>query len=427
MARLRGGVALLCAAPPRYRSRDTEYRYRQDSDFFYLTGVTEPQVVAVLTPHDAEHRFTLFWPRRDPERERWDGPRLGMEEAQRRYGATAIYPLDELEERLPALTARATHLVYSLGSHPALDRWVLERFRQWRRVRPRDAQPWRGVHEPAWILADQRLVKDAGEQQAIATAAAVTVGAIRTAMAHVRPGMGEWEIEAMVEGAMRAAGASGPAFPTIVASGPNATVLHYRANARRIEPGDLVLLDAGAEWDGYAADATRTFPIAGRFSPPQRELYEVVRAALLAARTAVRPGASVQAAHDAAVATLSAGLVDLGLLPGPVDEVRARATYRRFFWHQTSHWVGLDVHDPGPYRRGDQPVRLRPGMVLTVEPGLYVPADADAPSAYRGLGIRLEDTLLVTHDGAEILTGALPIDPDEVEAAVGEAIAQTTR
>lgn len=427
MTRLRGGVALLCAAPVRYRSRDSEYRYRQDSDFFYLTGVEEPGVVAVLTPHDPEHRFTLFWPSRDPERERWDGPRLGLEQARQCHGATAIYPVEEIVQRLDALTAPATHLVYSLGSHPDLDRWVMERFRQWRRVRPREGRPWSGVREPAWLLAEQRLIKDADERVAIATAAAVSVTAVRTALAHAVPGLGEWELEAMVEGAMRAAGATAPAFPTIVASGPNATVLHYRANRRRIERGDLVLLDAGAEWRGYAADLTRTFPIDGRFTPPQRELYEVVRRALEAARAAVRPGAAVDDPHHAALGVLVDGLISLGLLPGPPEEVLAAKTYRAFFWHQTSHWIGLDVHDPGPYRRGSSPVRLRPGMALTVEPGLYVPPDADAPERYRGLGIRLEDTVLVTRHGAEVLTAALPIDADEVEALVGQALASADR
>lgn len=423
LARASAGVALLPAAPELHRSRDTEIEYRPDSDLAYLTGCLEPQALALLTPHDPAHRFTLFVRPRDPERELWNGARPGVEGAKALFQADAVYPIAELAERLPALLEPADRILYALGADARLDARVIDMIAHFRRARQRSGHGPTAVEDPGVMLGEMRVVKDAAEIGALRHAAAISAAGQRAALATVRPGVGEWEVEAALEAAFRAASARGPAFASIVASGPNATVLHYTANDRVTRPGELLLLDAGAEWGLYCGDLTRTVPVSGRFSPLQRALYELVLAAEEAAIAAVRPGAPFSALHDAALRVLVAGLVEHHLLQGEVEALIADGAHKRFCPHQTSHYLGLDVHDVGLYARAGEPVPLQEGMVLTVEPGLYVPAAAEGvPAEYRGLGIRIEDTVLVTRDGAELLTRGVPVAPDEVAALVaGEA------
>jgi Xaa-Pro aminopeptidase len=411
------GVAVLCSAPELIKSRDTEVPYRQDSDFFYLTGFTEPGV-AVLTPHDGDHTFTLFVRPRDPERETWNGPRAGVEGALERFGADAAYPLEELAAKLKPLLEPASAIWYALGSDEPMDRRLTDWIREWRYRSARTGKGPSDVMDPAGVLDPMRVVKEPGEVELIRAACRLSADAHLAAMRAARPGIGEWELANVVNGVVHAAGPDcAPAYPTIVGSGTNATVLHYTLNHRRAEDGDLVLIDAGAERAMYCGDITRTFPVSGRFTPPQRALYEAVLRAEEAAIAMVRPGVTIAEIHDATRAVLAREMVELGLLRGDPEALAEGDEPKRYFMHQTSHWLGLDVHDVGVYRQPDgEPVALRPGMVLTVEPGLYIPEGAeDVPAELRGIGIRLEDDVLVTDDGHEVLTRAVPVDPDEVE------------
>lgn len=414
--RLGDAVALIGAAPELVVSRDTEVPYRPDSDLFYLTGFEEPRAVALLTPHDPDHRFTLFVRGRDPEREAWSGPRAGVEGARERCGADAAYPIEELEQRLPALLAAAQCIVYPVGNRE-LEPLVLAALTRARGARQRRGVGPVGTEDLDSLLGGMRRVKEEVEVERIRTAARISERGHLAAMRYTRPGVGEWEVEAELEAEFRRLGASGPAFESIVGSGANATVLHYVANRDRIREGDLVLVDAGAHWGMYCADITRTFPASGRFSTPQRELYDLVLEAEEAGIAAVRPGGSVQEVHQEVLRVLVGGMMRLGLLlGGDLEEAIREGGFRRFYMHQSSHWLGLDVHDVGLYMEGGEPVPLTPGMVLTVEPGLYLPADAEGvPERYRGIGIRIEDDVLVTEGGREVLTRGVPVSAAEIE------------
>ena len=419
------GVAVLGAAPELVKSRDTDVPYRQNSDFFYLTGFLEPEAVAVLTPHDPEHRFTLFVRPKDPERETWSGVRAGVEGARERFGADAAYPIAELDERLKALVEPADALWYSvLGDGGGMDRRMLGLLAGFRTSRPRSGKgPW-DVRDPGQLLDRMRLIKEPGEIALLREAAELSARGHLEAMRAGRPGVGEWEVQARLDHTFRAHGPdSGTAFQPIVGSAHNSTILHYVTNARRIGEGELVLVDAGAEVAMYCADITRVFPAGGRFSEAQRAVYDVVHGALRAAIDAIRPGAPVTAGHEAARRVLVEGMIALGLLEGEVDAIiEEEKPYKRFYMHNTSHWLGLDVHDAGVYRgRDGEPIVYEPGMVLTVEPGLYIPVEDDIPEHLRGIGVRLEDDVLVTEDGNEVLTRGVPVDPDEVERICSEA------
>ena len=440
LERLGEGALLLPSAALLHRSRDTEHRYRPDSELFYLTGSTEPGVVALLRGQGEGERFVLFAPRRDPAAELWSGRRLGPREAGERLGADAAYPAEEMEDRLPELLKGSPLIHFRLGVHPELEALVVEALEEARRRGARKGMGPRGVVDPGQLLDDLRLRKGPEEVARIRGAADITVASFREAMAGAGPGMGEWEVESALEWGFRRRGGRGPAFPTIVASGKNACVLHYSANEGVLSDRDLVLLDGGAELDLYAGDVTRTFPPGGRFTGPRRDVYDVVLQAHHAAMAAVRPGAKVDDVHRAAVAVLTRGLIELGVLSGDPEERVAGKDYEGYFPHQTSHWLGLDVHDVGDYVTEGQSRVLEPGMVLTVEPGLYfrggrsghaggrevgsdadgvVPNDASPGAApFMGIGVRLEDDVLVTPEGAENLTGNLPLDPVEVEALV---------
>jgi Xaa-Pro aminopeptidase len=412
------GVMVLPAAPVRYRSRDTEYRYRPDAELFYATGAAEPDTVAVLVGGD-EPRFVLFVPARDETVELWSGPRPDPEEAAERYAPDEALPLEELETRLPDLLASADRIHVRVGADPRVDRLVREALGRARARGPRTGTGPRGLTDPGEILDDLRLVKDQEELRRIREAARISMEGHRAGMAAGRPGAGEWVVEAAVEGAFRTAGATGAGFGTIVGSGANSCVLHYVANADTVEAASLVLVDAGAEVGLYHGDITRSWPVDGRFTGRQRAVYEVVEAARAAGVAAVAPGASVAEVHDAAVAVIVEGLVEMGVLEGAVEELVAEEAHRPFFPHQTSHWLGLDVHDPGDYARQGESRRLEPGMVLTVEPGLYFRPGLAESGEWAAIGVRVEDDVLVTEDGRENLTAELPTDPDEVAALVG--------
>jgi Xaa-Pro aminopeptidase len=414
------GVLVLPSAPRLFRSRDTETRYRPDSELFYLTGCTEADAVAVLAGGD-EARLVLFVRDRDPEAERWSGPVLGPEAAKERFGADETHSLSELETSMPALLREADAIYYRAGRRELLDRMIFEALSYSRSRGQRKGIGPRSLVDPGEALDELRLVKDRHEIERLRAAARVSAEGHRVALAAARPGRGEWVVEAEIDAAFRRHGARGPGFDTIVGSGANACVLHYVANGRVIEGGDLVLVDAGAEVGLYQGDMSRTFPASGRFSPEQRDVYEVVDAARAEAVATAAPGRSVAEVHETAVRVLTTGLVELGVLDGTLDELMDQEAHETFFPHQTSHWLGLDVHDPGDYAKEGRSRRLEPGMVLTVEPGLYFPAGAEGGAArYAGIGVRVEDEVLVTEDGSENLTGALlPTSADDMESLAG--------
>ncbi|HEY1070795.1 aminopeptidase P N-terminal domain-containing protein [Thermomonas sp.] len=411
-----GAILVLPAAPERIRSRDTHYPYRQDSDFWYLTGCDEPEAVLVLVPGRRHGESILFCRERDPEREGWDGPRLGPEGAVDALGLDDAYPITDIDDILPGLLEGRRRVHYHLGRDPDFDLKLIGWLNRVRAQVRQGAQPPQEFLELGHLLDEMRLFKSADEIALMQKAADISVEAHRAAMRAARPGIHEYELQAEVERVFRRHGAE-PAYASIVGAGANACILHYRANAAKARAGELVLIDAGAEHRGYASDITRTFPVGGRFSREQRALHDLVCRAQAAALAQARPGVPYEAGHEAAVRTLSDGLLSLGLLQGSLEAVVANGDYKRFYRHKTGHWLGLDVHDVGEYRIDGASRLLEPGMVFTIEPGLYIPADdAAVPAKWRGIGIRIEDDVLVTRDGHRVLTGALERSADEVEA-----------
>jgi Xaa-Pro aminopeptidase len=422
MEKMEGGVALFFAAPERVRSNDTTYKYRQDSYFHYLTGFGEPGAAALLLPDHPDHRFVMFVRPRDRERETWDGRRAGPEGAEKRFGADVAHPIERLPELLPDFLENVDRLHYSLGRDGENDALVHDALKK---VKAKTRQGIRGPSiflDPSAMLNEMRLLKAPEELERMRRAAAISSEAHRAAMRTLKPGMNEYELEAVIEYTFRKLGAVGPAYNTIVGSGQNATILHYIENESRCADGDLLLVDAGAEFDGYSADITRTYPVNGTFSPLQREVYEIV---LLAQQTAIdraRPGEDFDSVHEAALGTLVEGLVRLGALTGDPQELIDKEAYKPYFMHRTSHWLGLDVHDVGEYRKGSDSRKLQPGMVLTVEPGLYFPKDdKETPESLRGMGIRIEDDVLVTGGDPEVLTAATPKTVADVESTMAES------
>jgi len=413
------GVLVLPAAPLQYRSRDGEHRYHPDRELFYLTGATEPETVAVLAG-GSEPSFHLFVRPRDADAELWSGPRLGPEAAAERFGPDECHPLDQLAEHLPALLQGADRIFFRLGTDDAIEAYVRGALDFARGKGSRTGSGPRTVVDPGQILDELRLVKDEHELERLRRAAALTVEGQRAAASALAPGTGEWAVEAEVERAFRAGGALGAGFETIVGSGANACVLHYVTNACIVGTDDLVLVDAGAELALYHGDVTRTYPASGRFTDAQRAVYDVVEAARCAAVEAVRPGALVSDVHATATRVLVEGLVGLGVLSGQPEDLIALEAHKAFYPHQTSHWLGLDVHDVGDYAKDGSPRRLEPGMVLTVEPGLYFRPGHDAtPGRLAGIGVRIEDDVVVTAEGREVLSAALPTGAEEVAALVG--------
>lgn len=412
---------VLPAAPELHAGRDLELRYRPDPDLYYLTGYTEPDAVLVLAPGSDDGAYTLFVRPRDPDRERWTGARGGPEAATELYGADVAYTLDELDKRLPKMLSRVETLYYPLGSgHSRAESIVRHTLERARMLRQRTGVGPRFLADPGVILDEMRLVKDARELDLLREACRITAESFIEAAAAIRPDAGEWEVEAALEAAFRSRGAEGVGFATIVGSGANATVLHYIDNDRRMRDGELLLIDAGARYRAYNGDISRTFPVSGRFSAVQRDVYDAVLEAHDRAIDAIRPGASTEDVHLAALRVLVEAMISLGLLEGDVDQIIEEKKYRPYYPHQTSHWLGLDVHDVGNYAIRGEARLLEPGMVLTVEPGLYIPEDAEgAPEALRGIGIRIEDDVAVTEAGREILTAAIPAAADRIEALPG--------
>ena len=416
------GVAILAAAPARVRSNDTEYRYRPDSDLFYLTGFGEPETIAVFAPEHPEHKFVLFVRPRDPEREVWDGRRAGVEGAVSEYGADAAFTVAEFEEKIFEYLDGRKQLYYRLGLDEEFDLRVIRLLNRYRTSRKAKGPGPSAVVDPGEIVHEMRLLKTYEDLAMMRRAAEISAEAHRAAMAAARPGIHEYELEALVEYTFRRNGAVGPSYTTIVGSGPNATILHYVENVRRVEDGDLVLIDAGAEYAYYAADITRTWPVSGRFSPEQREVYEIVLAAQAGAIAMSKPGVTMMEIHDYCVRTIVEGLVRLGLVEGPVEKAIEEGTYKKFYMHKTGHYLGMDVHDVGKYREGEEWRSLAAGMVMTVEPGIYIAEDCEEVEArWRGIGVRIEDDVLVTETGCEVLTAAVPKTVEEIEALVGSA------
>jgi len=424
MEALQSGAILVPAARLRLRSADSEYTFRQDSDFYYLTGFEEPDAVCLLLPGRTAARYVLFVRPKNRDAEIWNGRRVGVDNAQRLYGADAAYSVEELEARLPELLSDVDTLYYAWGRDAVLDRLVQRLVDDHRRTRARRGHGIVQLQDPGTVLHEMRLVKDAYELERMRAAVAATAAGHLRAMRETRPGMREYEVEALIEYEFRRRGARGPAYGTIVGGGDNANILHYRDNNSVLREGDLLLVDAGAEADLYAADITRTFPVGASFSSEQRALYAVVLEAQKQAIDTVRPGGSFEAPHERAVQVLCAGLVELGLAEGPAERVRESSDYRKFYMHRTSHWLGLDVHDVGLYAVEGGARSFAPGMVLTVEPGLYVAADLEGvPPGFRGIGVRIEDDVLVTQGGHEVLTAAVPKEIEALEALRAGALA----
>lgn len=397
------------------------HRYSPDRDLFYLTGLTEPESCAVfIGDGKGAMRFEIFTRERDPEAELWNGPREGPEATGERVGADAAHSIDSLGSTLENLLGGVSRIHFRLGASPAVEPHVLKALARARVTRARTGRGPAEVVDPGLLLDPMRRIKDPTEVARMRRAAEITVAAFDSAIGRARPGTGEWEIEGWLEGGFRARGGSGAAYGTIVGSGANATVLHYIRNGDIIRPGQMVLIDAGSDFGLYAADLTRTFPIDGAFTGAQREIYDLVNRARAEAIQVIRPGATLAAVHEAALEVLRSGLQGLGLLQTDDDPDAIRA----FYPHRTSHWLGLDVHDVGDYEQDGESVVLRPGMVLTVEPGLYFgPAALEQSGAaaqpFDGIGVRIEDDIVVTADGHENLTAAAPTDADEVAQWVG--------
>jgi Xaa-Pro aminopeptidase len=414
-----GGVLLLPSTPVARRNGDADHPYRCDSDLFWLTGFEEPEAVAALSTH-GDRPLTLFVRPRDKEREIWNGRRAGVKGAVEAFGADQAFEIEKLDAELPKLLLGAPALWYRLGGHDEAFDLRVARLLASMRARARAfGDPPARIEDPGQVLHELRLRKDPVELRSLRKAVELTRRGHLAAMVAGRPGAHEYELQALLEREYRGGGGRGWGYYPIVAAGSNATVLHYHENEAAIREGELVLVDSGAEVDLYTADVTRTFPAGGRFTPLQRRAYEVVLHAADDCIAHAGPGATIDQLHERAVRALTGGMVELGLLRGSVDELIEQAAFRRYYMHRTSHWLGLDVHDAGSYRGQDGRARpLEPGMVFTVEPGLYVdPEDDRAPAELRGLGIRIEDDVLVTEQGCENLTASIPRAAADVEAA----------
>ncbi len=410
-------IAILPAAPEATRNRDVQYLYRPDSDFFYITGFAEPEAVAVLIPGRKPAEYVLFCRERDEKRERWDGMRAGQEGAVRDYGADDSFPISDLDDILPRMLEQSERVFYAMGCNLDLDR----RMSEW--INGIRSQQRSGIEGPLEFVAldhylhEMRLYKSAAEIRAMRTAARISADAHLRVMQACRPGMREYQLEAEFVHECTRQGARFQAYPPIVGSGMNACVLHYITNSAPASEGDLLLIDAGCEYDYYASDITRTFPVNGKFSEPQRALYELVLLAQKAAIDKVKPGNHWNEPHDAAVKVITKGLVKLGLLQGRVTQLIKEEKHKQYYMHRTGHWLGMDVHDVGSYKIEGEWRVFEPGMVLTIEPGLYIPANSEGVDPqWWNIGIRIEDDVLVTRTGCEILSAGAPKEVDEIES-----------
>ncbi len=418
----RDSIAILPSSPVRQRNRDVEYPYRPDSDFFYISGFPEQEAVAVLAPGRPHGEYVLFCRERDPDMETWNGRRAGLDGAMEQYGADDAFPITDIDEILPGLLENRERVFYAMGCDTEFDRRVME----WLNLLRKKSRA--GVHAPGEFIAldhllhDMRLYKSAAEVKTMRKAAQIAAKAHVRAMRSCKPGTPEYQLEAEILHESILGGARQQAYPPIVGGGANGCILHYTENDASLKDGDLVLIDAGCEYDYYAADITRTFPVNGTFSKAQRTLYELVLEAQYAAIEQVRPGNHWNHPHEAAVKVMTRGLVKLGLLKGSVATLLKNEAYRKFYMHRTGHWLGMDVHDVGDYKVGEEWRVLEPGMVLTIEPGLYIPAGIKGVAKkWWNIGIRIEDDVAVTRDGHEVLSRDAPKTPDEIEALMAGA------
>ena len=417
-----GGIVILPSAPVRTRSRDVEYNYRQDSDFYYMTGFAEPESVAVLVPGRANGEYLLFCRERDRKREQWDGLRAGQAGAIEHYGADDAFPIEDLDDILPGIMESCERVYYTMGMYADFDTRIAE----W--VNSLRAKLNRGVHTPQEFVAldhllhDMRLYKSRGEISAMRKSAKVAVEAHKRAMRITEPGLFEYEVEAEFRHEFRRNDAW-VSYSPIVAGGKNACILHYVENNVELKDGDLLLIDAGCELDYYASDITRTFPVNGRFSPEQRAVYEIVLEAQHAAIEKTLVGNHWNEPHDAAVKVITKGLKKLGLLQGSLPKLIKDGAYQPYYMHRTGHWIGMDVHDVGDYKVGDEWRMLEAGMVTTVEPGIYIGNSRKIPKAFRNIGIRIEDDVAVTNKGPDVLSKGLVTDPDDIESLMSSSAA----
>lgn len=416
MSNIGKGVAVFRSATMAVMHNDVEYVYRQDSDFYYLTGFNESEAVAVIAPNHDEHQFVLFVQPKDLSKEIWTGYRVGVEAAKEYYGADAVYSIDELDEKLPEYLTTGDRIYYHLGRDQAFNEKIISHWQRLIRTYPKRGYGPVAIEDSNFVLHPLRLVKSSTEIELIKKAIAISVKAHLKAKELAQPGRYEYEIQAEIEHTFRSLGGDGYAYPSIVASGENACILHYIENNRRMEKGDLLLIDAGASFGYYNGDITRTFPISGSFSPEQKAIYDLVLSAQLSAIEELKAGNGYNQYHDKAVLVLVEGLKELKLLQGDTEEIIKEEKYKPFYMHNTGHWLGLDVHDAGVYKQDkDTWQTLKPGNILTVEPGIYIspfitPAEGqpEIPDNWKGIGVRIEDDVLITKSGSEILTSAVP-------------------
>ena len=411
-------IAIIPSARETTRSNDTHYRFRQDSDFLYLTGFDEPDSIAVIAP-GREQKYTLFVRPRDPAQEIWVGKRAGVEGAKSEFGADEAFPVSEFNDKLLDLLDGAKVLYYRLGVNEEMDKQLISTIASVRTLNRKPIQVPQTIIDPATIVHEMRVIKSDQEIEIMQTAADIAAEAHVEAMKAVRPGMKEYEVEALIEQIFRRRGANGPAYTSIVGAGANATVLHYINNDGELREGELLLVDAGAEYKGYASDITRTFPISGRYSPAQREIYDLVLKAQTACVDMVRPGTTHEQLKQHSIEVLTEGMVELGLLKGSPEELIKEKKYEQFYMHGLGHMLGIDVHDVGVYYHDKKSRPLEPGVVMTVEPGIYVAPDTkDIPEKYLGIGVRIEDDVLCTNNGPRVLTTKVPKQAEEIEAVM---------
>ena len=425
----KNSVAIIPAAREAVRSHDTHYRYRQNSDFFYLTGFEEPEAIAVIAP-GKEKKFTMFVRPRDLEQEIWNGYRSGVEGAIKDYSADEAFPISEFDERLPEIMDGPEVLYYAFGhTSPEMDQKIIRQLTSMRETNRKPLEPPRTIIDPSSILHEMRVIKTEAEIEIMQTAADIAADAHVEAMKSVRPGMKEYEVEAMLEAYFRKHGASGSSYTSIIGSGGNATVLHYISNHDELKNGDLLLVDAGAEYRGYASDITRTFPINGRFTQAQRDIYDLVLKTQMSCVDMVRTGIRLEDLKTHSIELLTEGMVELGLLKGDPKKLIEEKKYMQFYMHNLGHYLGIDVHDAGRYYFNGESRPAEVGMVMTIEPGLYISPDTsripeefnkDIPEKYLGIGVRIEDDVLVTEKGARVLTHRVPKVADEIEALMAK-------
>ena len=423
MSKIGNGTAIFRSAPMAVMHNDVEYAYRQDSDFFYLTGLDEAEAVAVLAPHHEEHKFILFVQPKDITKEVWSGYVTGVDAAKEKYGADEAYPINELEEKLPQYLINADKIYYRLGRDKPFNETVLTHYQRLLRTYPKRGSGPTAIQDTCTILHGMRLVKSDSELTLMRKAADIAVEAHNVAREMAKPGVYEYEIQAEMERIFRKHGGNGPAYPSIVASGANSCILHYIENNRQMRDGDLLLIDAGCSYGYFNSDITRTFPVGGKFTKEQKILYELVLSAQKQAIAQVKPGNAYSSIHDTALRVLVEGMIELGILKGEIDKLIEEEKYKPYYMHRTGHWLGLDVHDVGVYQHGkDNPLILHPGQVLTVEPGIYIVPGAEpaeeqpkVDEKWMGIGIRIEDDVLVTESGCEVLTKGVPKEVSDIE------------